>query len=152
MRNFEKSTKLNDVCYDIRGPVMDEANRMQANGIQVLKLNIGNPAPFHLYAPDEILVDMIYNLRDSQGYSESKGLFSARKAIMQYCQLKKIPNVGIDDIYTGNGASEMITMALQGLLNNGDEVLVPAPDYPLWTASVTLAGGKAVHYICDEQS
>ncbi len=152
MRNFEKSTKLNDVCYDIRGPVMEEANRMQANGMQVLKLNIGNPAPFHLYAPDEILVDMIYNLRDTQGYSDSKGLFSARKAIMQYCQLKKIPNVGIDDIYTGNGASEMITMALQGLLNDGDEVLVPAPDYPLWTAAVTLAGGRAVHYICDEQS
>ena len=152
MRNFEKSTKLNDVCYDIRGPVMDEANRMQANGIQVLKLNIGNPAPFHLYAPDEIIVDMIYNLRDTQGYSDSKGLFSARKAIMQYCQLKKIPNVGIDDVYTGNGASEMITMALQGLLNDGDEVLVPAPDYPLWTAAVTLAGGRAVHYVCDEQS
>ena len=155
MRNFEKSTKLNDVCYDIRGPVMEEANRMQANGMQVLKLNIGNPAPFHLYAPDEILVDMIYNLRDTQGYSDSKGLFTVERCVrpsLQYCQLKKIPNVGIDDIYTGNGASEMITMALQGLLNDGDEVLVPAPDYPLWTAAVTLAGGRAVHYICDEQS
>ena len=152
MKSFEKSTKLNNVCYDIRGPVMDEATRMEQEGMQVLKLNIGNPAPFRLYAPDEIIVDMIYNLRDTQGYSDSKGLFSARKAIMQYCQLKKIPNVGLNDIYTGNGASEMITMALQGLLNNGDEILVPAPDYPLWTASVTLAGGRAVHYICDEQS
>ena len=152
MKSFEKSTKLNNVCYDIRGPVMDEATRMEQEGMQVLKLNIGNPAPFRLYAPDEIIVDMIYNLRDTQGYSDSKGLFSARKAIMQYCQLKKIPNVGLNDIYTGNGASEMITMSLQGLLNNGDEILVPSPDYPLWTASVTLAGGRAVHYICDEQS
>ena len=152
MRKFEKSTKLNNVCYDIRGPVMDEADRMLANGIQVLKLNIGNPAPHKLYAPDEIIVDMIYNLRDTEGYSDSKGLFSARKAIMQYCQLKKIPNVGMNDIYTGNGVSELITMSMQGLLNPGDEVLVPAPDYPLWTAAVTLAGGTAVHYICDEQS
>jgi len=131
---------------------MDEAARMEAEGIQVLKLNIGNPAPFKLLAPDEIIVDMIYNLRDTQGYSDSKGLFNARKAIMQYCQLKKIPNVSMNEIYTGNGASEMITMSLQGLLDNGDEILVPSPDYPLWTASVTLAGGKAVHYMCDEQS
>ena len=152
MRNYEKSSKLNEVCYDIRGPVMDEANRMAAEGIQVLKLNIGNPAPHQLYAPDEIIVDMIYNLRDSEGYSDSKGLFSARKAIMQYCQLKHIPNVGIGDIYTGNGVSELITLCMQGLLENGDEILVPMPDYPLWTASVTLAGGKAVHYLCDEQS
>lgn len=152
MRNYEKSTKLNNVCYDIRGPIMDEANRMAANGVNILKLNIGNPAPFRLFAPDEIVVDMIYNLRDTEGYSDSKGLFSARKAIMQYCQNKHIPNVGINDIYTGNGASEMITMCMQGLLNPGDEILVPSPDYPLWTASVTLAGGKAVHYLCDEQS
>lgn len=152
MRNFEKSTKLNNVCYDIRGPVMDEANRMAALGVQILKMNIGNPAPHQLRAPDEIICDMIYNLRDSEGYSDSKGIFSARKAIMHYCQTKKIPNVGINDIYTGNGASELITMSMQGLLDNGDEVLVPAPDYPLWTASVTLAGGTAVHYICDEQS
>ena len=131
---------------------MDEANRMAANGVNILKLNIGNPAPFHLFAPDEIVVDMIYNLRDTEGYSDSKGLFSARKAIMQYCQNKHIPNVGINDIYTGNGASELITMSMQGLLNPGDEILVPSPDYPLWTASVTLAGGKAVHYLCDEQS
>ena len=152
MRTYEKSTKLDNVCYDIRGPVMDEANRMQAAGIDVLKLNIGNPAPFGFHAPDEVIKDMSYNLRDTEGYSDSKGLFSARKAIMQYCQLKHIPNVGIDDIYTGNGVSELITMSMQGLLNNGDEILVPSPDYPLWTASVTLAGGTAVHYICDEQS
>ena len=152
MRTYEKSVKLNNVCYDIRGPIMDEANRMAANGVNILKLNIGNPAPFHLFAPDEIVVDMIYNLRDTEGYSDSKGLFSARKAIMQYCQNKHIPNVGINDIYTGNGASELITMSMQGLLNPGDEILVPSPDYPLWTASVTLAGGKAVHYLCDEQS
>ena len=152
MRTFEKSSKLNNVCYDIRGPIMNEANRMQAAGIQVLKLNIGNPAPFRFQAPDEIVHDMMYNLRDTEGYSDSKGLFSARKAIMQYCQLKNIPNVGIDDIYTGNGVSELISMSMQGLLEPGDEVLVPAPDYPLWTASVTLAGGTAVHYLCDEQA
>ncbi len=152
MKTYEKSHKLDNVCYDIRGPVMDEANRMTQAGVNVLKLNIGNPAPHRLFAPDEIIVDMIYNLRDTQGYSDSKGLFNARKAIMQYCQLKKIPNVSMNDIYTGNGASEMITMSLQGLLDYGDEILVPAPDYPLWTASVTLAGGKAVHYVCDEQS
>ncbi len=152
MRKFEKSKKLDNVCYDIRGPVMDEANRMENNGIEILKLNIGNPAPFGLTAPDEIVVDMIYNLRTSEGYSESKGLYSARKAIMQYCQLKNIPNVGVNDIYTGNGVSELITMSMQGLLNSGDEILVPMPDYPLWTASVTLAGGTAVHYICDEKA
>ncbi len=152
MRFFEKSTKLDNVCYDIRGPVMDEANRMIANGMDILKLNIGNPAPFHFDAPDEIIQDMIYNLRNAQGYSDSKGIFSARKAIMQYAQIKKLPNVGIDDIITGNGVSELITMSMQGLLNNGDEILIPSPDYPLWTASVTLAGGTAVHYICDEQS
>lgn len=152
MRKFEKSSKLNNVCYDIRGPVMDEANRMAAQGVQILKMNIGNPAPHQLRAPDEIICDMIFNLRDSEGYSDSKGIFSARKAIMHYCQDKKIPNVGINDIYTGNGVSELITMSMQGLLDNGDEVLVPSPDYPLWTASVTLAGGRAVHYICDEES
>ena len=152
MRNYEKSRKLDNVCYDIRGPVMDEAARMEALGMDILKLNIGNPYPFGFFAPDEIVVDMIYNLRKTEGYSDSKGLFSARKAIMQYCQLKNIPNVAIDDIYTGNGASELITMSMQGLLDNGDEILVPAPDYPLWTASVSLAGGTAVHYICDEQS
>ncbi len=131
---------------------MDEAIAMEANGIDILKLNIGNPAPFGFNAPDEIVVDMIYNLRSTEGYSDSKGLFNARKAIMQYCQLKNIPNVGINDIYTGNGVSELITMSMQGLLDSGDEILVPMPDYPLWTASVTLAGGTAVHYICDEQA
>ena len=152
MKTYGKSHKLDNVCYDIRGPVMDEASRMEAQGMDILKLNIGNPYPFGFMAPDEIVVDMIYNLRKTEGYSDSKGLFSARKAIMQYCQVKGIPNVGINDIYTGNGARELITMSMQGLLDSGDEILVPAPDYPLWTASVTLAGGKAVHYICDEQS
>ncbi len=152
MKEYTKSRKLDNVCYDIRGPVMDEANRMIAEGMDVLKLNIGNPAPFGFEAPDEIIKDMILNLRDSEGYSDSKGLFSARKAIMQYCQLKKIPNVDVDDIYTGNGVSELITMSMQGLLDGGDEILVPMPDYPLWTASITLAGGTAVHYVCDEQA
>ena len=151
-REFSQSSKLNNVAYDIRGPVMDEAMRMEARGAQILKLNIGNPAPFGFFAPDEVILDMIYNLRASEGYSDSQGLFSARKAIMQYCQLKHIPNVGIRDILTGNGVSELITMTMQGLLNDGDEILVPAPDYPLWTAAVTLSGGRAVHYICDEQS
>lgn len=152
MRVFEKSHKLDHVCYDIRGPVMDEADRMIANGVKILKLNIGNPAPFHFTAPDEIIQDMIFTLRDAEGYSDSKGIFSARKAIMQYSQIKKIPGVGINDIYTGNGVSELITMSMQGLLDNGDEILLPAPDYPLWTAAVTLAGGTPVHYMCDEQN
>lgn len=125
---------------------------MQEEGIRILKLNTGNPAPFGFDAPNEIVRDMIVNVRDSEGYSDSKGIFSARKAIEQYCQLKKFPNVTINDIYTGNGVSELITMCMQGLLNNGDEVLVPMPDYPLWTASVSLAGGTPVHYICDEQA
>lgn len=131
---------------------MDEADRMEADGMRILKLNIGNPAPFGFTAPDEVIHDMIYNLRDCEGYSNSKGIFSARKSIMQYCQLKGIDGVTINDIYTGNGASELIVMAMQGLLDNGDEILVPAPDYPLWTAAVTLAGGTAVHYMCDEQN
>lgn len=152
MRTFDKSSKLDNVCYDVRGPVLDEANRMQESGIDVLKLNIGNPAPFGFSAPEEVILDMIYTLRDTQGYSDSKGIFSARKAIMQYCQLKNIPNVTINDIYTGNGVSELINMLTQGLLDSGDEILVPSPDYPLWTGCVSLAGGKPVHYICDEQS
>lgn len=152
MRTFEKSKKLDHVCYDIRGPVLDEADRMIANGVDILKLNIGNPAPFHFTAPDEIIRDMIYTLRSAEGYSDSKGIFSARKAIMQYCQLKGIRDVGVDDIYTGNGVSELITMSMQGLLNDGDEILLPAPDYPLWTAAVSLAGGTPVHYMCDEQN
>ena len=152
MRNFKKSDKLNNVSYDVRGPVLEEAERMQEEGIRILKLNTGNPAPFGFDAPNEIVRDMIVNVRDSEGYSDSKGIFSARKAIEQYCQLKKFPNVTINDSYTGNGVSELITMCMQGLLNNGDEVLVPMPDYPLWTASVSLAGGTPVHYICDEQA
>lgn len=152
MREFGKSHKLDNVCYDVRGPVVDEANRMIENNIDILKLNIGNPYPFGFNAPNEIIQDIRFNLMESQGYSDSKGIFSARKAIMQYCQLKKIPNVGINDIYTGNGASELITMSMQGLLDDGDEILIPAPDYPLWTAAANLAGGKPVHYICDEQA
>ena len=152
MRTFNKSTKLDNVCYDIRGPVMDEAVRMESEGQRILKLNIGNPAPFGFTAPDEIIRDMMYNLRECEGYSESKGMFTARKAIMQYCQLKGIKGVDVNDIYIGNGVSELITMSMQGLLDNGDEILVPSPDYPLWTASVTLAGGNAVHYMCDEQN
>ena len=150
MRKFSKSHKLDHVCYDIRGPVLEKASEMESAGTKILKLNIGNPAPFNFSAPDEIIHDMMYTLRDAEGYSDSKGIFSARKSIMQYSQLKNLPNVGINDIYTGNGVSELITMSMQGLLDNGDEILVPAPDYPLWTAAVTLAGGNAVHYICDE--
>ena len=152
MREFRKSQKLDNVLYDVRGPVVDEAARMEAAGTQVLKLNIGNPAPFGFCAPDEVIYDMRTQLTDCEGYSASKGLFSARKAIMQYMQNKNVQNVEIEDIYTGNGVSELINLSLLALLNSGDEVLVPAPDYPLWTACVTLAGGKAIHYICDEQS
>lgn len=152
MRTFAKSTKLENVLYDVRGPVVEEAARMENEGLQVLKLNIGNPAPFGFRTPDEVISDMRRQLTDCEGYSDSKGLFSARKAIMQYAQLKNIPNVTMDDIYTGNGVSELINLCMSALVNDGDEVLLPSPDYPLWTACVTLAGGKAVHYICDEQA
>ena len=152
MREFMKSSKLDNVLYDVRGPVVEEANRMEDAGTQVLKLNIGNPAPFGFRAPDEVIYDMSRQLSDCEGYSASAGLFSARKAIMQYAQLKHIPNVAIEDIYTGNGVSELINLSMSALLDSGDEVLVPSPDYPLWTACVTLAGGTAVHYLCDEQS
>ncbi|MDG1027144.1 MAG: pyridoxal phosphate-dependent aminotransferase [Gammaproteobacteria bacterium] len=152
MTKVYQSDKLGNVCYDIRGPVMEEAKRLEEEGHQILKLNIGNPAPFGFNAPDEILHDVIHNLSTATGYSDSKGLFSARKAIMQECQRLNIPNTDIDDIYLGNGVSELITMAMQALLNDGDEVLVPAPDYPLWTAAVSLSGGTAVHYLCDEQA
>ena len=152
MRQFEKSRKLDNVLYDVRGPVVDEANRMIENGMEVLRLNIGNPATFGFSAPEEVILDMMSSIRDSQGYSDSKGIFSARKAIMQYCQLKGIPNVGMNDIYTGNGVSELINLCMSALLDDGDEILIPAPDYPLWTATANLAGGKAVHYICDEQA
>ncbi len=151
MRVFEKSHKLDCVCYDIRGPVMDEAQKMIAQGEEILKLNIGNPAPFGFRAPQRVVDKMAQQLTDTEGYSDSKGLLQAREAILKYCKSKNIPCNSVDDIYTGNGVSELITMSMQGLLNPGDEVLVPAPDYPLWTASVTLAGGTAVHYRCDEQ-
>ncbi len=150
MQHIKKSDKLDNVCYDIRGPVLDHANRLEEEGLRILKLNIGNPAPFGLEAPDEIIHDVIHNLANAQGYCHAKGLYSARKAVMQRCQIMGIPNVEIDDVFLGNGVSELIVMAMQALLNNGDEILVPAPDYPLWTAAVTLAGGKAVHYLCDE--
>lgn len=152
MRTFEKSTKLDNVCYDVRGPVVDEAARMEESGIPILKLNIGNPAPFGFRAPDAVIETMAKNLRNTEGYSDSKGLLSARRAIQAYCQKKALPNVGINDIYTGNGVSELIVMVMQGLLNNGDEILMPSPDYPLWTGAANLAGGKPVHYICDEKS
>lgn len=147
-----KSNKLANVCYDIRGPVLKHAKRLEEEGHRILKLNIGNPAPFGFEAPDEILQDVIRNLPTAQGYSDSKGLFSARKAVMQYYQQKQVEGVGIEDIYLGNGVSELIVMSMQALLNNGDEVLVPAPDYPLWTAAVSLSGGNPVHYLCDEQA
>ena len=150
MKPLLKSTKLANVCYDIRGPVMERAKLMEEEGQRIIKLNIGNLAPFGFEAPEEIQQDVILNLPNSSGYSDSKGMFAARKAIMHYCQSKKIMGVGLDDIYIGNGASELIVMAMQGLLNTGDEVLVPAPDYPLWTAAVTLAGGTPRHYLCDE--
>lgn len=152
MRTFEKSSKLDNVLYDVRGPVVDEAARMEEAGMKILKLNIGNPAPFGFTAPEEVIFDMRDNIINSQGYSDSRGIFAARKAIMQYAQLKKIPNVTMKDIYTGNGASELIQLSMNALLNDGDEILIPSPDYPLWTACANLAGGKAVHYICDEES
>ena len=152
MKLIGKTKKLENVAYDVRGPVVDEADRMIEQGIKIMKLNIGNPAPFGFEAPNEIIRDMMANLGQSEGYSDSKGIFSARKAIMQYCQLKNIPNVGMHDIYTGNGVSELISMSMQGLLDEGDEILIPSPDYPLWTAAATLAGGTVIHYICDEQA
>ncbi|MDF1822867.1 MAG: pyridoxal phosphate-dependent aminotransferase [Alcanivoracaceae bacterium] len=145
-----KSNKLKGVCYDIRGPVLREAHRMEEEGHRIIKLNIGNPAPFGFDAPEEILQDVIANLPESTGYCHSKGLFPARKAVMQYCQQKGIDGVAIDDIFIGNGVSELIVMAMQALVNDGDEILIPAPDYPLWTAAVRLSSGTPVHYLCDE--
>lgn len=150
MQPILKSSKLANVCYDIRGPVLGRAKQMEEEGHRVIKLNIGNPAPFGFEAPEEIIQDVIHNLGDASGYSDSRGLFAARKAVMHYSQQKHIRDVQLDDIFIGNGVSELIVMAMQGLLNNGDEVLVPAPDYPLWTAAITLAGGVARHYLCDE--
>lgn len=152
MKIFEKSKKLESVCYDIRGPVLQEAKRLEEEGFRVLKLNTGNPGPFGFNAPDEVIHDMILNLPNAQGYSDSKGLFSARKAVMQECQKKGLMDVDIEDIYLGNGVSELISMSMQGLLNDGDEILIPSPDYPLWTAAATLSGGTVVHYRCDEES
>lgn len=152
MNKIKKSSKLDNVLYDIRGPVLDEAKRLEEEGLRVIKLNTGNPAPFGLFAPDEVIHDMIINLPNTQGYCDSKGLFPARKAIMQYCQQKNIKGVETEDIIIGNGASECITMAMQALLDKNDEVLIPSPDYPLWTASVNLSGGRAVHYLCDEKA
>ncbi|MCW8928458.1 MAG: pyridoxal phosphate-dependent aminotransferase, partial [Gammaproteobacteria bacterium] len=150
MRPIQKSSKLANVCYDIRGPVMTHARLMEEEGYRIIKLNIGNLAPFGFDTPEEIQQDVIHNLPQASGYSESRGLFAARKAIMHYTQAKGIPGVGMDDIYIGNGASELIVLAMQGLLENGDEVLVPSPDYPLWTAAVSLGGGRPRHYVCDE--
>ena len=152
MREFKKSAKLDNVLYDVRGPVVEKAARMEEEGTHILKLNIGNPAPFGFRAPDEVIYDMRRQLTECEGYSPAKGLFSARKAIMQYAQLKHIPNVSMEDIYTGNGVSELINLSMSALLDDGDEILIPSTDYPLWTACATLAGGKVVHYICDEQS
>ena len=152
MRIFEKSVKLNNVCYDIRGPVMDEAGRMEAEGVKILKLNIGNPATFGFRAPQQLVDIMSSNLDKTEGYSDSRGLLAARQAIIEYDKKKGIDGVELTDVYTGNGVSELITLSMQGLLDYGDEILVPSPDYPLWTASVSLAGGTAVHYICDEKS
>jgi alanine-synthesizing transaminase len=152
MENIAMSSKLDNVCYDIRGPVLKHAKRMEEEGHKILKLNIGNPAPFGFDTPDEILVDVLRNLPTSQGYCDSKGIYPARKAVVQYYQRKGIMSLDVEDVYMGNGVSELILMAMQALLNNGDELLVPAPDYPLWTASVSLAGGTPVHYLCDESS
>lgn len=151
MKTVKKSNKLDNVCYEIRGPVLEEATRLEDAGHNILKLNVGNPAPFGFTAPDDIVKDVIRQLPEAQGYSDSKGLYSARVAVMQYYQQKGLKDVSVDDIYIGNGVSELISMSMQALLNNGDEVLIPSPDYPLWTACVYLSGGKPVHYVCDEQ-
>ena len=152
MRQFKKSSKLDNVLYDVRGPVVDEAARMEDEGERILKLNIGNPAPFGFRTPDEVVKDMRQQLTDCEGYSNSRGLFSARKAIMQYAQIKHLPNVDMSHIYTGNGVSELIQLCMHALLDDGDEILIPSPDYPLWTACATLAGGHPVHYVCDEEA
>lgn len=152
MKHIDMSSKLNNVCYDIRGPILKHAKRMEEEGHRILKLNIGNPAPFGFDAPDEVLVDVIRNLPTSQGYCDSKGIYSARKAVVQHYQKQGLRNLDVEDVYIGNGVSELIVMAMQSLLNNQDEILIPAPDYPLWTAAASLAGGTPVHYICDESS
>lgn len=151
MKPIKKSSKLNNVCYDIRGPVLDYAKQLEAAGHKILNLNVGNPATFGFEAPNDMLKDVIKQLPKAQGYSDSQGLYSARVAIMQYYQQKNLKDVQVEDIYIGNGVSELIAMSMQALLDNGDEVLIPSPDYPLWTATVNLSGGKAVHYLCDEE-
>ncbi|GAD80327.1 pyridoxal phosphate-dependent aminotransferase [Vibrio ezurae] len=152
MKNIEMSSKLDNVCYDIRGPVLKHAKRMEEEGQKIIKLNIGNPAPFGFDTPEEILVDVLRHLPTSQGYCDSKGIYSARKAVVQHYQKKGLLSLDVEDVYMGNGVSELIVMAMQALLDNGDEMLVPAPDYPLWSAAVSLSGGTPVHYICDEES
>ena len=152
MQEVGMSTKLDNVCYDIRGPVMKQAKRLEEEGHKILKLNIGNPAPFGFDAPDEILVDVIRNLPTSQGYCDSKGIYPARKAVVQHYQKRGMLDLDVEDVYLGNGVSELIVMSMQALLNSGDELLVPSPDYPLWTAAVSLSGGNPVHYMCDEES
>lgn len=152
MKTFSKSSKLDNVCYDIRGPILTEAKRMEEEGHKILKLNIGNPAPFGFDTPDDILKDVIHNLPTAQGYSDALGIYSARVAVMQYYQQKGLRNLSVNDIFIGNGVSELIIMAMQALLNTGDEVLLPSPDYPLWTAAVSLSSGNPVHYQCDEQA
>jgi len=152
MKNIKKSAKLDNVCYEIRGPVLKEAKRLEEEGYKVIKLNIGSPASFGLNAPDEIVRDMVLNIQNAQAYGDSRGLFAARKAVMQDFQSKNVMDVGIEDVFIGNGVSELISMSMQALLDAGDEILIPMPDYPLWTAASTLAGGKAVHYLCDEAS
>lgn len=152
MRSIQKSKKLADVCYDIRGPVLEKARQMEEEGHKIIKLNIGNVGAFGFEAPDEIVQDMIRNMQAASSYTDSKGMFAPRKAVMHYSQQKKISGVTIEDVYLGNGASELIVMSMNALLNTGDEVLVPAPDYPLWTAAVSLSGGAPVHYVCDEQA
>ena len=150
MTDFQKSLKLSNVCYDIRGPVLDHANLLEEEGQRIIKLNIGNPGAFGLDAPDEIMHDVIHNIRTAQGYCHSKGLFAARKSVMQRAQTQGIKNVVVDDVIMGNGVSELIVMSMQALLNDGDEILIPSPDYPLWTAAVSMAGGTPKHYLCDE--
>ncbi len=152
MKKFLKSSKLDNVCYDIRGPVHKEALRLEEEGHKLLKLNIGNPAPFGFEAPDEVVVDIIRNLPKAQGYGDSKGLYSAREAIVEYYQSKGVQYIDVNDVYIGNGVSELITMTMQALLNDGDEILIPMPDYPLWTAAATLSGGNVKHYLCDEEN
>ncbi len=152
MRKFNKSHKLDNVYYDIRGPVVEEANRMLENGLDIIQLNTGNPPHFNLMAPDEVIQDVIANLKASEAYCHHKGIFPARKAIVQYYQTKGLRDIDVDDVYIGNGSSELVTICVQALLNEGDEILIPKPDYPLWTASTVMAGGKAVHYVCDEKN